>query len=96
MVLTVRIHTIADLETSDLIGMTQIIRNSSTCFVSVPQHCKRLHRHIMIVCIIYCTCISVSQYGSTVYIGMAMGGSALQPYIRKFKFSLSTSIQSVF
>ena len=42
------------------------------------------------------TCTIITQYGSTVYIGMAMGGSALWPYIRKFQFSLSISIQSVF
>ena len=40
--------------------------------------------------------IHITQYGSTVYIGMAMGGSALEPYIRKFQFPLSISIQSVF
>ena len=40
--------------------------------------------------------IHITQYGSTVYIGMAMGCSALQPYIRKFQFSLSVSIQSDF
>ena len=38
----------------------------------------------------------ITHYGSTVYIGMAMGGSALKPYIRKFQFSISISIQSVF
>ena len=31
----------------------------------------------------------ISQCGSTVYIGIAMGGPALWPYIRKFQFQLS-------
>ena len=34
----------------------------------------------------------ITQYGSTVYIGIAMGGPALEPYIRRFQFSLSVSI----
>ena len=39
--------------------------------------------------IAYTLCIHVhciTQYGSTVYIGIAMGGPALQPYIRRFSF----------
>ena len=32
----------------------------------------------------------ITQYGSTVYIRMAMGGSALEPYIRIFTFNLSS------
>ena len=38
----------------------------------------------------------ITQYNSTVYTGMATGGSALSPYIRKFQFSLLVSIQYVF
>ena len=36
--------------------------------------------------------VNITQYGSTVYIGIAMGGPALLPYIRKFQFSLSVSL----
>ena len=36
----------------------------------------------------------ITQYGSTVYIGMAMGGSALKPYIRKFQFQFQFNLSS--
>ena len=38
------------------------------------------------------THIHITQYGSTVCIGIGMGGPALLPYIRKFWFLLSVSI----
>ena len=56
-------------------------------YMYVCMYCFALDRESLIV-------VCITQYGSTVYIGMAMGGSALYPYIRKFQLSLSISIQS--
>ena len=38
----------------------------------------------------------ITRYGSTVYIGIAVGGTALWPCVRAFQFSLLVLLQSVF
>ena len=45
--------------------------------------------YIFVYTVFTCVYRCITQYGSTVYIGIAMGGPA---YIRKFQFSLSVSV----
>ena len=40
------------------------------------------------------TTLLITQYGSNVYIGIAMGGPALLPYISVFTFSFNLNLSS--